>query len=211
MKRLTYLVSKLVELKISPTNECVEWPFAHGRYGHGSVGYNGKSLLVHRIAYEVYYGKPIENLICHKCDNPSCFNPRHLYDGTYKQNMKDVVDRNRMPTGEDVWNSRLTEEEVIKIIHMLDQGKTVRSIAEQFPVTRQTIWLIKQGDLWSYLPRPWGNVPPGGKLTIDQVKEILDLLAGGTSQKELASRFRVSQSYISQIKSGRILKYRHLL
>lgn len=231
MKRLTYLVSKLVEVKVSPTDECIEWPFARVPFGYGSIGYDSKIKMVHRMAYEVYYGRSIKNLICHKCDNPPCFNPLHLYDGTYEQNTKDVTERNRRPVGEDVSNARLTDGEVAQVIQMLDQGATVRAIANRFPVTRQTIWLIKEGEMWKHLSRPWGDKHPGrplkgprkkvkpwlrkgsrgNALSLNQVAEILELLNEGVIQVDIARQFGVAQSHISQIKLGRVKRYRHLI
>jgi len=135
-----------------------------------------------------------------------------------------------MPKGENAGNAHLTEKEVIEIIQLLNQGDTVRSIAKQFPVTRQTIWLIKKGIMWNYLSRPWGNASPErpkakskkklepwmrkgkkGALSLDQAIEILRLLDNGITQISIANQFGISQSCISAIKLGRIKRFQHLL
>jgi hypothetical protein len=64
--------------------------------GYSRIRINGKKTLAHRHIYEKYYG-PIPNgfVVCHKCDNPSCINPDHLYAGTTKDNAIDMSSRHR--------------------------------------------------------------------------------------------------------------------
>lgn len=63
---------------------------------YGVVRVNGKRIKAHRVSYEHFKGAIPEGLfICHKCDNPSCVNPEHLYAGTQKENIKDMFDRGR--------------------------------------------------------------------------------------------------------------------
>ena len=69
-------------------------------YGKMSVGYpkdgNVKSCFVHRLAYEFFVGPiPAGLCVCHRCDVRHCVNPAHLFVGTQKQNMEDMVSKNR--------------------------------------------------------------------------------------------------------------------
>jgi len=157
MNKLSWLLNQIVELRLNPTNECIEWPYSANRGGYGQVYFQGTTRRVHRIAYEMYYGQTATKLVLHKCDNPRCFNPLHLYNGTHQQNADDITIRNRrdMPIGSAVANSRLTEWQVIQIIQLLDEGKALRKIAQQFPVSYQAVWDIKRGVTWTHLPRPW--------------------------------------------------------
>jgi hypothetical protein len=89
----TFLKSKYT---IDDTTKCWNWDGYLDRDGYGF--YNTK--LAHRLFYEMYIGDTIEGLlICHKCDNPQCVNPNHLYMGTSQDNMDDMVVRHRSLKG----------------------------------------------------------------------------------------------------------------
>lgn len=65
--------------------------------GYGRVGYNGKVYSAHRLSYIMFVG-PVENskiFVCHKCDNPRCVNPDHLFLGTAKDNVHDMIKKGR--------------------------------------------------------------------------------------------------------------------
>ena len=70
-------------------NDCHEWQGGKTQFGHGVFSYKGKSIGAHRFIL-AYLGFNIDGaVICHKCNNPSCVNPDHLYVGTYKTNAED--------------------------------------------------------------------------------------------------------------------------
>jgi hypothetical protein len=79
----------LSKRKIDETTRCWLWTGSCIWTGHGQIWTNNKNYLVHRLAYEEFIG-PITNQINHKCSNPNCFNPEHLYDGTQSDNMIDM-------------------------------------------------------------------------------------------------------------------------
>lgn len=74
---------------------CWETPFLPSK-AYPSLKIEGRHVLVHRIAYEHYVG-PIEKglCVCHRCDNPRCHNPDHLFLGAYLDNVHDMVARRR--------------------------------------------------------------------------------------------------------------------
>ena len=84
------------KIKINHDTGCWEWQAATARHGYGATIYKGKLIPAHRLFYLLYKGK-IENglYVCHSCDNPCCVNPEHLWLGTQKDNMKDMVKKGR--------------------------------------------------------------------------------------------------------------------
>lgn len=85
------------KIDIRGKDEC--WPFTGGltlqKYGH--INYNHKQFYAHRIAYEIFIGSFDNSLfVLHKCDNPPCCNPYHLFLGTQKDNM---IDRDKKGHG----------------------------------------------------------------------------------------------------------------
>ncbi len=91
-------------VKRNGPDECWPWigPIAKYRRGYGQFkrdGRRGKSENAHRLAWEYVNGEPPSHLfVCHRCDNPPCCNPAHLFLGTPKENHDDMVMKGRHPT-----------------------------------------------------------------------------------------------------------------
>lgn len=89
---------------VNKITQCWEWQGCVRNpkkpYGHIGVGSRldgtRKSVYAHRLSYEIHIG-PIENnlLVCHKCDNPRCINPDHLFLGTHQDNVDDCIKKGR--------------------------------------------------------------------------------------------------------------------
>jgi len=75
-------------------NSCWEWTGVKNAQGYGKLG----SRYAHRISWEIH-NEEITGLlvVCHHCDNPSCVNPLHLFIGTQKDNMQDMIAKGRQP------------------------------------------------------------------------------------------------------------------
>jgi len=138
---------------ISPFNECWEW-LAYKLKGYGRFGNNGSVVYAHRYSYEFYNGKITNGLhVLHKCDNPGCVNPSHLFLGTQKENIADMFNKKRNPSrkGERGAN-KLTEKEVIYILNCLDNDIcSGYSLAKKFNVCTSAIYGIKHRKRWNYL------------------------------------------------------------
>jgi hypothetical protein len=93
----------LNKVKVGDSEECWEWQ-ASKRSGYGAFKYSGRVMGAHVVSWELFNKEkvPVGMCVCHKCDNPPCVNPNHLFLGTKKDNAIDMVSkgRNFAPTKE---------------------------------------------------------------------------------------------------------------
>lgn len=82
----------------NPQNGCWEWSGALDPRGYGVMWFARRSRGVHRIMAHLFLGLPWKSDldVCHKCDNPKCVNPVHLFIGTASDNMQDSIAKGRM-------------------------------------------------------------------------------------------------------------------
>ncbi len=107
----------------------------------------------HRISWALNVGPvPMGLYVLHKCDNPSCVRPFHLFLGTLSDNSRDAYNKGRVKVpgvfGEDHWNAKLKNEDLPKIIKLLESGLSYSKIASMFGVSRRAISHIKNGACW---------------------------------------------------------------
>lgn len=86
-------------VKVDKTNACWYWTGAKNNRGYGNVRIASKYLLAHRVSYAIAYGIPDDMNVLHKCDNPACVRPNHLFLGTHQDNMDDMVAKGRAKAG----------------------------------------------------------------------------------------------------------------
>lgn len=122
------------------TDECVEWPKGRNAYGYGVVCFKDwfgfkRVERVHRLAYQLRSGEIGDLNVLHTCDNRSCLNHRHLYLGTQKENVRDMVQRRRCNS-----SLRLTRELVEKIRRDAELGRgSQRVIASRHGVAQSYV------------------------------------------------------------------------
>lgn len=144
------------KVSIESLDGCWNWMAHknHDGYGVSKLKINGKwsVIFAHRVSYYLYYGVFIEgdNRCLHKCDNPSCVNPNHLFIGTQGDNVRDMHSKNRQvtPKGSASGMSKLNESQVIEIKEMLEMGVSAKHISEKFGVCKNNIYSIKNGKTW---------------------------------------------------------------
>lgn len=126
---------------------CWEWQFCRSAAGYGQLRHNGPIVYAHRRAWELFNGPlPDNSYVLHKCDNPPCCNPDHLFLGTQKDNMQDALEKGRTDYG---FKSKLNWDQVRTIRELYKKpGTTCRVLADQFNVTAQNISDIVRGVAW---------------------------------------------------------------
>jgi len=143
------------KVDIRKEDECWEWQGSrHWQWKYGNFNYNGKSIAAHRISWEFCNKKeiPAGMCVCHKCDNPPCVNPSHLFLGTVADNNLDKKMKGRQDEkGEKNGRAKINRNDVvdIRIVHKL--GATYASIGREYSLDPVTISGICKGKLWSHI------------------------------------------------------------
>lgn len=107
----------------------------------------------HRVSFFLKYGFLPDLFICHKCDNPKCVNPKHLFAGKPAANSQDMVNKKRQAVGSRIRQSKLTSTQVKEIRRLCATGtERVQKIADRFGVTYGSIWNITKRITWRHLP-----------------------------------------------------------
>lgn len=130
-----------------PTEKgCRVWLGPYGsRYGTACIG--GNVYSAHRVSYVFFVGEiPDGMFVLHKCDNPACVHPGHLFVGTAKDNQVDMALKGRSAASVRNGCAKITEETVMAIFNATgSQG----DIAKRFRVAKATVCHIKSGRQWS--------------------------------------------------------------
>lgn len=136
-------------------SECWNWKLSTNGVGYGMFFLSGRRHLCHRISWTLFNGAiPAGMCVLHKCDNPNCVNPSHLFLGTQGDNMRDCIAKGRRvtvaPTGEKCHLAKLTDADVVRIRSIYRRGKAT-SIAATYGVTKCTINKIIRRNTWKHI------------------------------------------------------------
>jgi len=149
------------KVDIKSEDECWEWTGCKNNDDYGQININKKTYRSHRISWILHYDDiPKDNsiygtmLVLHKCDNPGCVNPNHLFLGTNKDNMEDMVtkNRNKIPdnSGEKHGRHKLTEREVLEIRFKYSSCLYLqKDLAEEYGIKQ--ISLIVNNKIWKHI------------------------------------------------------------
>lgn len=145
-------VRNRLESRTKTGPECWEFTGCKNDGGYGYIGIKGKNAYAHRVAYELAFGPiPPGKFVLHKCDNPSCVRPDHLFLGTQLENRQDCVRKGRTARGESVNTSKLSEDDVREIRRRAGDGESFRQLGLAYSVTHSTIARIAQRKSWTHI------------------------------------------------------------
>ena len=165
-----------------PNSGCWIWFAASDDKGYGRFRIGSKldgsrqNAIAPRVSWLIYRGDlPEELCVLHRCDNPACVNPDHLFLGTHLDNMHDCVQKNRTSKGERHsriqkahikpgpghhlhgkpgmrgtrnGQSKLTEDRIREI---RADGRTNFEIATEYGISFQQVSRIKRRERWAHV------------------------------------------------------------
>ena len=133
-------------------DECWVWRGGLSQAGYGKFWRNGRTDLAHRVMYEYTLGAvPDDMWVLHRCDNPPCMNPRHLFLGTHADNENDKDAKGRRKRGSQTRKSKLDEARVTQIREMHAAGVQQKTIAREFGVDITTVNDVVHRHTWRHV------------------------------------------------------------
>lgn len=149
---------------VATSDGCWEWIGFKNRKGYGKIGLGRRdqgTILAHRLSWILAHKKRTRAIpkgmhVCHRCDNPGCVRPSHLFLGTDADNLADMraKGRGKLPPvlrGEAHGFTTLTEKQVRAIRTLVKKGLYYRQVAKKFHVSKSTISNIVRRQTWSHL------------------------------------------------------------
>jgi hypothetical protein len=142
--------------KTSNPNGCWEWTGGKYQFGYGAIRVGKKQKSAHRVSAELAGMSIDEKYVCHRCDNPSCVNPLHLFVGTANDNVQDMLVKGRhkgrwpmdcRPAGTQHYTSKFSEDEIREIRSLHKTGLySYNDLAKKYNrCDKSNIWNIVNG------------------------------------------------------------------
>jgi HNH endonuclease len=147
-------------------NACWEWRGGFQRGGYGACRVDGRTRGAHRVSYECANGVVLrrDEFVCHRCDNPKCINPCHLFVGTHTDNMADMVRKGRqcigearsrsmrgINPGEARPNAKLTAAKVQELRRLRLDGWEYQQLADRYGVSVSAVFLANAKVNWAHV------------------------------------------------------------
>ena len=147
--------------KVIKSEGCWLWTGSRDNHGYGRFllhGKNSSPVKASRISWVFRHGEIKRgNEMCHRCDNPPCINPDHMFSGTHFENMTDAKMKGRMKCpskgkiGELNNSAKLTAEKVLKIRKLWACGHSMTKLGKKFKVTRHCISFVCRRIKWKHI------------------------------------------------------------
>lgn len=131
--------------KVDKSGDCWTWKASRDRYGYGHVGIGGRPRTCHRVAWEMSIGPIPQGMsVLHRCDNPPCVNPAHLFLGTPADNSRDMALKERQA------NRKLTTATVIQLRADREHGSTYAELGRRYGISLQHAYDIVARRWWRH-------------------------------------------------------------
>lgn len=141
-------------------NGCWEWHGSKHRSGYGRLtmgGSHGYIETASRVSWLIHFGRIPDGLeVCHRCDNPECTRPSHLFLATHRENMRDSVMKGRaskppLHLGSDSPKAKLTDAAVVDIRQRYARGERSLLLAQEYGVAHSTAKRIIARRYWRHV------------------------------------------------------------
>lgn len=127
------------------------WQGWRNHDGYGMFWLEGRDQIASRIAWLIEHGDPGELCVLHRCDNPPCVRPSHLFLGTIQENHEDMRRKGRSLRGSKNHNALLNDELVRWARWLYEDGFSQVEIARHFRVGRSAVQAVVSGRAWKHV------------------------------------------------------------
>lgn len=140
--------------RVQKTDGCWIWIGSIDKRGYGTItigkGESQKTWRAHRLSLFLHGNTPPdEKFVLHRCDNPKCVNPDHLFFGTAKDNSDDMIRKGRNLTGEDLPQSKLNWKKVNQMRSCKSRPRGwQRKFAQKFQISESVVSEIVSYKMW---------------------------------------------------------------
>lgn len=142
------------KVEVLDSESCWNWKGSLGglREQRARFGLFGKNRAAARVMWILLHGEIPKGLnVCHKCDNPKCVNPNHLFLGTQIDNILDCKNKGRIAKGEQHHKTHLTNEQVSEIRSLPKKQGLNQILAKKFGISSDQVCKIRNGKYWRHL------------------------------------------------------------
>ena len=214
MKKIERTVENLLSYTRTMPNGCMEWTTGKDKDGYGITCVNRKIIRAHRLIMILLGNDVAGKHVCHRCDNPPCINPDHLFVGTAKDNKLDSVKKGRskninLSTKNGMCD--LCEEEIIEIFTTTQTWAQAKETAQKKNIGIRTISAILRGKSHASITSKYksiykrkGGPVAGEKNTMAKIgsDEAMQIFKDNSPLSKVSRKFNVSPSLVWRIRHG---------